>query len=78
LEHLIILLFYQSKATQLFRFLDKYRPESKKAKRDRLKKQAEAKASGKDATPSKRPPVVRSGITTKLTIENLTLLLMFD
>ena len=49
------------KATQLFRLLDKYRPESKRAKKDRLKKQAELKASGKESTPSKRPPVVRFG-----------------
>jgi len=55
-------------ATQLFRFLDKYRPESKKAKRDRLKKQAEAKAAGKDSTPSKRPPVVRFGVNTVTTL----------
>lgn len=42
--------------------MDKYRPESKKVKKDRLKKLAEAKAKGKEAAPTKRPPVVRSGI----------------
>lgn len=42
--------------------MDKYRPESKKAKKDRLKKLAEAKAKGKEDAPTKRPPVVRSGI----------------
>jgi len=51
-------------ATNLFKVLDKYRPESKKAKKERLNKQAEAKASGKDAAPSKRPPVVRYGVNT--------------
>jgi len=55
-------------ATQLFKFLDKYRPESKKAKRDRLRKQAESKAAGKDSAPSKRPPVVRSGVNTVTTL----------
>lgn len=42
--------------------MDKYRPESKKAKKDRLKKLAVAKAKGKQDAPTKRPPVVRSGI----------------
>jgi len=55
-------------ATQLFKFLDKYRPESKKAKRDRLRKQAESKAAGKDVVPSKRPPVIRSGVNTVTTL----------
>jgi len=55
-------------ATQMFKLLDKYRPESKKAKKERLKKQAEVKASGKEATPSKRPPVVRFGVNTVTTL----------
>jgi len=55
-------------ATQLFRLLDKYRPESKKAKRDRLKKEAESKAAGKESAPSKRPPVVRFGVNTVTTL----------
>jgi len=55
-------------ATQMFKLLDKYRPESKKAKKERLKKQAEVKASGKEATPSKRPPVVRYGVNTVTTL----------
>jgi len=49
-------------ATQLFRLLDKYRPESTKQKKTRLKKIAEDKAAGKEVTPSKRPNVVRFGI----------------
>jgi len=48
-------------ATQLFRLLDKYRPETKAAKKDRLKKIAEQKAAGQEVAPSKRPPVVRLG-----------------
>jgi len=55
-------------ATQLFKFLDKYRPESKKTKKERLKRQAEVKASGKETPPSKRPPVVRYGVNTVTTL----------
>ncbi|XP_054153065.1 60S ribosomal protein L7a-like isoform X2 [Oppia nitens] len=55
-------------ATQLFRLLDKYRPESKKAKKDRLKKEAENKAAGKESAPSKRPPVLRFGVNTITTL----------
>jgi len=55
-------------ALQMFRLLDKYRPESKRAKKDRLKKQAEAKASGKESAPSKRPPVVRYGVNSVTTL----------
>jgi len=55
-------------ATQLFTFLDKYRPETSKAKRDRQRKQAEAKAAGQEAAPSKRPPVVRFGVNDVTTL----------
>jgi len=55
-------------ATQLLKTLDKYRPESKKAKKDRLNKQAKSKASGKEVTPAKRPPVVRYGVNTVTTL----------
>jgi large subunit ribosomal protein L7Ae len=51
-------------ATQLFRLVDKYRPESKQEKKSRLMARAEQRAKGKDDTPTKRPPVVRSGINT--------------
>ena len=34
-------------ATQLFKLLDKYRPETKEAKKERLKARAEEKAKGK-------------------------------
>lgn len=45
----------------MFRLLDKYRPESKKAKLERLRAKAQAKADGKEATPSKRSLVVKVG-----------------
>jgi len=49
-------------ATQLFRLLDKYRPESKQQKKERIKATAEKKAAGQEPAPTKRPPVVRFGI----------------
>ena len=48
--------------------LDKYRPESKKDKNARLKGRAEERVKGKDDVPTKRPPVVRSGINTVTTL----------
>merc|ERR1719228_885714 len=51
-------------ATQLFRLLDKYKPETKQAKKERLRKRAEERAAGKQDRPTKRPAVVRSGINT--------------
>jgi large subunit ribosomal protein L7Ae len=51
-------------ASQVFRLADKYRPETKQAKKARLRARAEARAGGKDDTPTKRPPVVRSGVNT--------------
>lgn len=53
-----------STATQMFKLLDKYRPESKQAKKQRLRARAQARASGKTDTPSKRPFVVRQGVNT--------------
>merc|ERR1711976_1035669 len=55
-------------ATQLFRLLDKYRPESKQEKKARLMSRAEQRAKGKDDTPTKRGPVVRSGINTVVSL----------
>jgi hypothetical protein len=48
----------------LFKLLNKYRPETKAAKRQRLLKIAEAKKEGKDkeATAAKKPNVVKYGI----------------
>jgi len=51
-------------ASQMFRLLDKYRPESKHAKRARLRERAKKQAEAKEDTPTKRPPVVRSGVNT--------------
>jgi len=54
-------------AIQLFRLLDKYRPEDKKAKRDRLRQLAKDKLKG-DKTPAKRPPVVQFGVNKVTTL----------
>jgi len=51
-------------ASQLFKLLDKYRPETTKERRTRLVKRAAERAAGKPDQPSKRPLVVRSGINT--------------
>ncbi|XP_064616237.1 large ribosomal subunit protein eL8-like [Liolophura sinensis] len=55
-------------ATQLFRLLDKYRPETKQQKKARLRARAEARTAGKEDAPTKRPPVVRSGVNTVTTL----------
>merc|ERR1711893_256926 len=44
--------------------MDKYRPETKQERKARLMARAEQRAKGKEDTPTKRPPVVRSGINT--------------
>uniref|UniRef100_D3TQZ6 60S ribosomal protein L7a n=4 Tax=Glossina TaxID=7393 RepID=D3TQZ6_GLOMM len=51
-------------AVKLFKLLEKYRPESAIAKKQRLKKIAEAKAKGKDVQPKKKPNFIRSGTNT--------------
>jgi len=53
-------------ATQLFKLLDKYRPETKAARAARLKARAAARVAGKDekAKPTKKPNVVRQGVRT--------------
>uniref|UniRef100_A0A034WL49 60S ribosomal protein L7a n=1 Tax=Bactrocera dorsalis TaxID=27457 RepID=A0A034WL49_BACDO len=51
-------------AVKTFKLLEKYRPESALAKKQRLKKIAEAKAKGKDVQPKKKPSFVRSGTNT--------------
>lgn len=48
--------------------MDKYKPETKQAKNRRLKKRADERAEGKPDVPTKRPPVVRSGINTVTTL----------
>merc|ERR1719220_2249707 len=49
-------------ATQLFKLLDKYRPETKQQKKERLRERAEARADGKGDAPTKRAPMVRHGV----------------
>lgn len=51
-------------ATNLFKLLDKYKPESKAAKKQRLLQRAEQKAKGKEDVPTRRLPVVRQGANT--------------
>merc|ERR1712107_482599 len=55
-------------ATQLFKLMDKYRPETKQAKKERLRERAAARAEGKEDTPSKRVPMVRHGVNTVTTL----------
>lgn len=55
-------------ASQLFKLLDKYGPETKKDRRARLVKRAADRAAGKPDQPTKRPLVVRSGINTVTTL----------
>lgn len=55
-------------ATQLFKMLDKYRPETKQDKNERLRQRAETRAAGKEDTPTKRAPVLRHGVNTVTTL----------
>jgi len=52
----------RNNAAQVLRLLDKYRPETHAAKRQRLRERAEKRVDGKDDEPTKRPPVVQSGV----------------
>merc|ERR1712043_134750 len=47
---------------------DKYRPETKQDKKDRLRARAEARAEGKQDAPTKQGPVVRHGVNTVTTL----------
>lgn len=51
-------------AVQLFKLLEKYRPESELAKKNRLKAAAEAKKAGKEVPPKKKAATIRSGTNT--------------
>ena len=62
-EFLFFYLYY-FQASQLFKLLDKYRPEAKKERRARLLQRAKERAAGKPDQPTKRQLVVRSGINT--------------
>jgi len=58
----------RQKATELFRLLDKYRPESKESKKERLRKRAETKAAGKEDVPTKRALCISAGIKSVTTL----------
>ncbi|XP_042216689.1 60S ribosomal protein L7a-like [Homarus americanus] len=58
----------RQKATELFRLMDKYRPESKAARKERLRKRAAARAAGKEDVPTKRKICVRQGVNTVTTL----------
>merc|ERR1711971_765961 len=55
-------------ATQLFKLMDKYRPETKQVKKERLRERAAARAAGKEDAPTKRAAVVRHGVNTVTTL----------
>lgn len=55
-------------AKQLFRLLDKYRPEDKAAKKERLRARAEARAQGKEDTPTKRAICLQHGVNKVTTL----------
>ena len=57
-------MFWFSLAVQLFKILNKYRPESKEAKARRLKAKAESKVKGNVELPSKKMNVLRQGTNT--------------
>jgi len=52
----------RNNAAQVLRMLDKYRPETRAAKRQRLRERAEKRVDGKDDEPTKRPPMVQAGV----------------
>ncbi|XP_066589353.1 large ribosomal subunit protein eL8 [Prorops nasuta] len=55
-------------ATQLFKVLEKYRPESAVQKKLRLKARAEQKVEKKEDTPTKKPNVLKSGANAVTTL----------
>lgn len=58
----------RQKATELFKLLEKYRPESRQAKKERLRKRAEQRAAGKEDAPTRRQLCVRQGVNTITTL----------
>jgi large subunit ribosomal protein L7Ae len=52
----------KTSATKLFQLFDKYRPETRAAKKDRLRQRAIDRTEGKEEKVTKRPPVLRHGI----------------
>jgi len=55
-------------ASQLFKLVDKYRPETKKDRKTRLVQRAAERAAGKPDTPTKRALTIRSGINTVVSL----------
>lgn len=51
-------------AVQLFKIMEKYRPETKLQKSNRLKAKAEAKVAGKEEAPAKKAKALRAGCNT--------------
>jgi len=49
-------------ASQVLRILDKYRPESKQARKKRLQERAKERAEGKDDAPKKQPSSIQFGV----------------
>lgn len=58
----------RQQATELIRLMDKYRPESKAARKVRLHRRAVARAKGRPEKPTKRRIMVRMGINTITTL----------
>merc|ERR1712147_398862 len=55
-------------ATQLFKLMDNYRPETKQERKERLKARAEARAAGGGDKPTKKKAVVHHGANTITTL----------
>ncbi|CAG0894895.1 unnamed protein product [Cyprideis torosa] len=51
-------------AVNVFKLMDRYRPETKAAKRQRLRERAEARAKGEEDKPTKRPNMLYQGVNT--------------
>ena len=60
--HIILLIILSFSATQLFRLLHKYRPETRAEKKERLRSLAQKKTEGGDATSKKKPITLKYGI----------------
>jgi len=58
----LLVCYFNFSATQLFKLLHKYRPETKAEKKARLTSQAESKAAGKSDSAGKKPVNVKYGI----------------
>merc|ERR1739842_149590 len=55
-------------ATQLFKLMDNYRPETKQERKERLKARAEARVAGGEDKPTKKKAVVHHGANTITTL----------